>query len=138
MTLPEIEGSPPSQPPTIITATLNPLMGHISTAYAAKLGNDLALCSRFEFNAYSYESDLSIGAEWWLRQKLKNRAIRRAGPESRPGNQRQLLQAGVDEDPVTSEFWKSAFDPVVGVLKARASTNSVRARAFLSNAPPKP
>lgn len=37
---------PPSQPPTTITATLNPMMGHFSTAYASRLGRDIVACSR--------------------------------------------------------------------------------------------
>ncbi|EPQ28242.1 uncharacterized protein PFL1_04069 [Pseudozyma flocculosa PF-1] len=57
----------PSQPPTVLTATLNPMMGHLSTAYAAKMTRDLAVCSRFDFNVYSYDSELSIGGEYWLR-----------------------------------------------------------------------
>lgn len=60
-------GAPPSQPPTTITATLNPMMGHLSTAYAARMTRDIVACSRFDFNVYSYESELGIGAEYWLR-----------------------------------------------------------------------
>lgn len=37
---------PPSQPPTTITATLNPMMGHLSSAYAAQVGRDTVVCSR--------------------------------------------------------------------------------------------
>ncbi|PWN49228.1 hypothetical protein IE53DRAFT_346193 [Violaceomyces palustris] len=57
----------PSQPPMTITATLNPMMGHLSTAYAAKMSRDLVASSRFDFNVYSYESQLSMGVEYWLR-----------------------------------------------------------------------
>jgi hypothetical protein len=38
---------PLSQPPTTLTATYNPMMGHLSTAYAARVSRDLSLCSRF-------------------------------------------------------------------------------------------
>jgi distribution and morphology protein 10 len=41
------EVAPSQQPPTVITATFNPVVGAISTAYAAKVTRDLALCSRF-------------------------------------------------------------------------------------------
>jgi mitochondrial distribution and morphology protein 10 len=40
------EIAPSQQPPTVITATFNPVVGAISTAYAAKVTRDLALCSR--------------------------------------------------------------------------------------------
>ncbi|UZJ54882.1 hypothetical protein CBS101457_004202 [Exobasidium rhododendri] len=55
-----------TQPPTTITATLNPMMGHLSTAYAARMTRDIVACSRFDFNVYSYDSDLTLGAEYWL------------------------------------------------------------------------
>lgn len=42
-------------------------MGNFSATYAVKAGEDLALCSRFEFNAYSYESELVFGCELWRR-----------------------------------------------------------------------
>lgn len=60
-------GKGPSQPPTVITATLNPMMGHLSTAYAARMARDVVVCSRFDFNVYSYESEWSLGGEYWLR-----------------------------------------------------------------------
>ncbi|GAC96822.1 hypothetical protein PHSY_004406 [Pseudozyma hubeiensis SY62] len=54
---PTNQHSTPSQPPTVITATLNPMMGHLSTAYAARMARDVVVCSRFDFNVYSYESE---------------------------------------------------------------------------------
>lgn len=65
----------PSQPPTTITAVLNPMLGHISTAYASRVSRDLAVCSRFNFNVYSYESEWSMGAEWWLRKPRNNQPL---------------------------------------------------------------
>ncbi|GBB90768.1 hypothetical protein RclHR1_17830001 [Rhizophagus clarus] len=58
-----------SQSPLSVTYLINPIMGHMSAAFAAQVSNDLALCPRFNFNMYSYESDLIIGAEWWQREK---------------------------------------------------------------------
>ncbi|KAI9320621.1 hypothetical protein BX666DRAFT_1214854 [Dichotomocladium elegans] len=51
-------------PPICFTYTLNPLIGHMSTAYVAQVSDDLALCSRYDFNIYSYESDLALGFEY--------------------------------------------------------------------------
>ncbi|KAE8249642.1 hypothetical protein A4X13_0g5125 [Tilletia indica] len=62
-----------SQPPTIITATLNPMLGHLSTAYAAKMSRNAVVGSRFDFNVYSYESEFTIGAEYWLRSQASSR-----------------------------------------------------------------
>jgi distribution and morphology protein 10 len=56
--------------PYTMTLTLNPLMGNLSSTYAVKAGKHIALCSRFDFNFYSYESGVMLGAELWrLRRK---------------------------------------------------------------------
>ncbi|KIL68329.1 hypothetical protein M378DRAFT_158874 [Amanita muscaria Koide BX008] len=55
------------QPPTTITALFNPMLGYVAAAYTAQASQDLSLSSRFEFNVYSFESDWTMGAEWWLR-----------------------------------------------------------------------
>lgn len=52
-----------------MTLTLNPLMGNLSSTYAVKAGKHIALCSRFDFNFYSYESGVMLGAELWRLKK---------------------------------------------------------------------
>jgi distribution and morphology protein 10 len=93
--------------PYTMTLTLNPLMGNLSSSYAVKAGPNLSLCSRFDFNVYSYESDVSLGLELW----------QRAQPQLTPTNlswAKEMLRPGwepkvpLDED-------------VSGVLKARMS-----------------
>lgn len=93
--------------PYTMTLTLNPLMGNLSSSYAVKAGPNLSLCSRFDFNVYSYESDVSLGMELWQREQ------RRPAPAEllwvsdmiRPGWEPKLP---LDDD-------------VSGVLKARMS-----------------
>jgi len=100
-TLPSYHGIP-----LTATLTLNPLMGSFSATYAVRAGEDLALCSRFEFNAYSYESDLVVGCELWKKKKV----VPRRGERSMAAK----LAWGVDEEePVTGR------EEVSGVLKAR-------------------
>ncbi|CAK5275751.1 unnamed protein product [Mycena citricolor] len=94
-----ITRGPPTQAPTTITALFNPMLGHISSAYSSRVSRDLSLASRFDFNVYSYESEWTMGAEWWMRS--------RADADSE------------DESPLTSR----ESGQVRGVLKARASTN---------------
>ncbi|KAI0720200.1 mitochondrial distribution and morphology protein 10 [Cerioporus squamosus] len=95
---------PPSQPPTTITALFNPMLGHISGAYAAKVSRDLSLASRFDFNVYSYESEWSMGAEWWQRRgKVRH-------PPSSPDEPTPSLPDLADE--------------VQGVVKAKVSTTT--------------
>jgi len=51
-----------------MTLTLNPLMGNLSSTYSVLASPLLALSSRFDFNVYSYESELQIGTELWRRK----------------------------------------------------------------------
>ncbi|KIJ19909.1 hypothetical protein PAXINDRAFT_68204 [Paxillus involutus ATCC 200175] len=107
--------APPSQPPTTITALFNPMMGHISAAYAAKVSRDLSLCSRFDFNFYSYDSEWTMGAEWWMRRSLSQ-------PVS-PDNASDFPHSDQPQPQQQLEPLTSASD-VRGVVKARISTNN--------------
>ncbi|EPE27077.1 hypothetical protein GLAREA_02991 [Glarea lozoyensis ATCC 20868] len=106
-TLPAHNGTP-----LTATLTLNPLMGNISTTYAVKAGRNLALCSKFDFNVYSYESDLMLGCELW-RMKAKAEKIRVRSMAAK-------LEWRLDEiekKPISEP------EQVLGVLKARVDQN---------------
>jgi len=101
-----------SQPPTTITATFNPIMGQFSGAYAARVSRDLTLCSRYDFNMYSYESDWTMGAEWWVRKsKVRPLAPVQASQES-PVMALPSPAVEVEEDEIQ------------GVVKARVGTDA--------------
>ncbi|ESK97506.1 hypothetical protein Moror_17685 [Moniliophthora roreri MCA 2997] len=93
-----------SQPPTTITALFNPMLGHLSTAYSARVSSDLSLSSRFDFNVYSYESEWTMGAEYWLR---RSRSMKR----------------GDEDTTALTESFERKMD-VHGVVKVRASTSN--------------
>ncbi|KAF8665690.1 hypothetical protein AX16_000143 [Volvariella volvacea WC 439] len=93
----------PAQPPTTITALFNPMLGHMSGAYTARVSRDLSLSSRFDFNAYSYESEWTMGAEYWLR--------------------RPNLDLEPNDSDSVSLVSTPSNEAVNGVVKARASTN---------------
>jgi distribution and morphology protein 10 len=98
--------------PLTATLTLNPLMGHLSTTYAVKAGNNAALCSKFDFNVYSYESDLMLGCELWrMRTKV---------PKKRERSMEAKLEWRLDPvvEPEVAEP-----EEVAGVLKARVDQN---------------
>lgn len=59
-TLPSYHGHP-----TTMTITVNPLVGHLSSTYTLKATGLTTLCSRLDFNIFSYESDLTLGGEVW-------------------------------------------------------------------------
>ena len=86
-----------------MTLTLNPLMGNLSSTYAVRAGPNLALCSRFDFNVYSYESDVSLGLELW----------QRSAPKPTPEH---VLWA---KHLVRPEWEKPQVEDVSGVLKAK-------------------
>jgi distribution and morphology protein 10 len=97
--------------PLTTTLTLNPIMGSFSTTYAVKAGENLTLCSRFDFNAYSYESDLILGCELW---KMKRKL-----PKPRERSMAAKLEWRLDYDnEVVDEP-----EEVAGVLKAKIDHN---------------
>ncbi|KAF4612851.1 hypothetical protein G7Y89_g15521 [Cudoniella acicularis] len=106
-TLPAHKGTP-----LTATLTLNPLMGNISTTYAVKAGKNLALCSKFDFNVYSYESDLVLGCELW-RVKAKTEKKRERSMAAK-------LEWRLDN---TEEKSRPEPEEVAGVLKARVDQN---------------
>jgi mitochondrial distribution and morphology protein 10 len=95
--------------PLTMTLTVTPLMGQISTSYAIKASPYSAFCSRFNFNLYSYESELVVGCELWQRRQL----TRDTSATPRPST---VLTA---VEPTDSK----AEAPVTGVLKARFGSN---------------
>ncbi|KAJ7507554.1 mitochondrial distribution and morphology protein 10 [Mycena galericulata] len=103
--LSQVSKGPPSQPPTTITALFNPMLGHMSGAYSARVSRDLSLSSRFDFNAYSYESEWTMGAEWWMR--------------SSPADE----DPDDDATPIPPLGGQTKGE-IRGVVKARASTNN--------------
>ncbi|GAA5894343.1 hypothetical protein JCM5296_005144 [Sporobolomyces johnsonii] len=123
-TVPESAGGPP-QPPTTITATLNPIMGQLSTAYAVQTGKDSSLASRFDFNMYSYDADLTVGGEWFQRKGKSAKA---------KGHEREVDEAALPptfdafgrghDDDAARRRNNDADDEITAVLKVRASTNS--------------
>lgn len=75
---------------------------------ASQVSRDLSLSTRFDFNVYSYESEWTMGAEWWLRRS-----------RSKP-----VSDGTADDTSALSEAHISPYD-VTGVVKARASTSNV-------------
>ncbi len=95
--------------PYTMTLTLNPLMGNLSTTYSVLASPMLALSSRFEFNVYSYESDLRVGTELW-RRKAK-------APLETTEWARQKM--GQEIPPKPALTGGNAADDLAGCLKAR-------------------
>jgi distribution and morphology protein 10 len=93
-----------------MTLTVAPLMGQISASYAMKATPYSAFCSRFNFNLYSYESELVVGCELWQRRQSQSL---RPGAIPQPSTFLTAVELTETEEE----------DPVTGVLKARMGSN---------------
>lgn len=51
--------------PLTITLACNPILGHLSSTYSVKTSANSTFSSRYDFNIYSYDSDLAFGCELW-------------------------------------------------------------------------
>lgn len=49
--------------PLTMTLACNPILGHISSTYTVKTSVSSSFCSKYDFNVYSYASNLSLGFE---------------------------------------------------------------------------
>ena len=96
--------------PVTATITANPLIGSISSTYAIQAKQDLSLCTKFDFNIYSYESGLSLGCELW------RRPAQPSAPD--PGNVDKIVIAAQDSDQESK-----VSGPDASVIKARIDRN---------------
>jgi len=95
-------------------------MGHVSSSYAAQVHPDLGLCSRFDFNLYSYDSELTAGVEWWIRE-------RKATPAPVDQDHPFPKVIGVPDQAPGSTAESADIEerqPIVGVIKARLGVQS--------------
>lgn len=98
--------------PLTATLTLNPLMGNVSTTYGVKAGKNLALCSRLDFNVYSYESDLVMGCELWRMKAKVQKKRERSVAAKLAWKLDDIVEPPIPEP-----------EEVAGVLKARVDQN---------------
>lgn len=99
--------------PLTASLTVNPIMGNLSTTYAVRAGRDLSLCSKFDFNVYSYESEVMMGCELWRMKARKERINERS------------LAARLEWrlDPPRAAEDRLEPEEIAGVLKARVDQN---------------
>jgi mitochondrial distribution and morphology protein 10 len=100
-----------------MTVTVNPLMGQISASYAIKASQYSAFCSRFNFNLYSYESELVVGCELWQHGEVSQKEL---SVESLAGddNLAGVLKARVGSNFDVGFTWEARFRNVIFSLGA--------------------
>ncbi|RUS15715.1 mitochondrial distribution and morphology protein 10 [Endogone sp. FLAS-F59071] len=108
----------PISPPLVVTYILNPIVGHMSAAYAAQVSEELALCSRFEFNMYSYDSDLVIGVEWRSRkedevEEESNEKDKDTGEKSNGAKLEGLVKARVGVSKGLALMWEGRYKNIL-------------------------
>ncbi|KAG2152021.1 mitochondrial distribution and morphology protein 10 [Suillus cothurnatus] len=81
----------------------------------ARVSRDLSMCSRFDFNVYSYDSEWTMGAEWWMR-----RAVSKHEDELEPS----VISLEPPSVPVPQTESLDIPSDIRGVVKARISTNN--------------
>jgi distribution and morphology protein 10 len=147
-TLPPVTapGSPPPSPPTTLTLVYNPLIGFVSSAYSAQVSPTVALSSRFGVNIYSYESDLSVGGEWWIGRRRGKRGLGEVaepapqlphgGPSLREDGedmQRQLDSPfPIKKEPIRDEVAEKRLDSPVPLIQAFSRATKGVQRAHVS------
>lgn len=113
--------------PYTMTLTMNPLMGNLSSTYAVKAGKNLALCSRFDFNFYSYESGLQLGCELWRRRSSSadvEWAVKKLRPDWKQpvvapdDDVSGILKARVDQDCRIGVLWEGRIKELLFTLGA--------------------
>lgn len=125
-----------------MTLTLNPLMGSLSTTYSVRASRLLALSSRFDFNVYSYESELVVGMElWragegdggleWARRKMgRGNGEGEMGAEKGGGEMAGVVKGRVDQRGNVGVVWEGRWKELLyccGVnLDLRGGENLVR------------
>ncbi|KAF3930588.1 hypothetical protein ABW19_dt0204549 [Dactylella cylindrospora] len=96
--------------PLTMTLTVNPVMGHFQASYAIKAGKGAVFCSRYDFNIYSYESDLVLGCEIWRKKEPAIGVSETVNGEESLQPESFPIKVGEDE-------------PITSVLKARVTQN---------------
>lgn len=66
--------------PLTLTLSWNPLFGHVSSTYSVKTSSGATFSSKYDFNLYSIESNLSFGCDLWRRGHTKQLDQRRTEP----------------------------------------------------------
>lgn len=103
--------------PYTMALTLNPLMGNVSSSYAVKAGPNLAFSSRFNFNFYSYESDVQMGMELWRARSPSTHTTAPLTVEAEAKTRDD--ESGVYGEKATRE----GENDINGVLKVRGDQN---------------
>ena len=79
---------------TILSLTMNPFMGHLSTTFYVALSSMLELAGIYEFNCFSLESDMSLALSLSKRVLSSSHATSNACPTSDSSSQADVSTVG--------------------------------------------
>ena len=49
---------------SVTTLIANPIMGHFESSFGTTIAENIRMATRYDFNMYSFDSDLSLGVEY--------------------------------------------------------------------------
>ncbi|KAK9447095.1 uncharacterized protein V1518DRAFT_422199 [Limtongia smithiae] len=107
--------SPFVNSPMTMTLTLNPIMGQLSAAYAVQASTNTTFASRFDFNAFSYESDLTLGCELWQRSDSEGVVVAPPSPVVEAGAEPRAEPRAEPDAPSTKPTGRGEPVPALAV-----------------------
>ncbi|OJJ51076.1 hypothetical protein ASPZODRAFT_138199 [Penicilliopsis zonata CBS 506.65] len=122
-------GGPISTFPYTLTLTLTPLTGSLSTTYSVRASPNLAFCSRFGFNVYSWESEMVAGCELWRQGRKTPARSSLDGDDGLEWARRKMRGEAlpIHESPSTTPF-EPATTPLLGEKEDGAGESVVKIR----------
>ncbi|MBW0486952.1 hypothetical protein O181_026667 [Austropuccinia psidii MF-1] len=122
-TIPDPPGSALTQQPTVISATLNPIMGQMSTSYGTKIGPNVAVVTQFDFNLFSFDSDITFAGEWLQWRPVQIGSKIGMGGDLKLDASAKPIPRNKDTQGLIHSFWRAVGgqDNLVSVLRARVS-----------------
>ncbi|KAG7192933.1 Mitochondrial distribution and morphology protein 10 [Scheffersomyces spartinae] len=114
--------------PLAMTLSVNPMLGHISSTYSVKTSVASTFCSRYDFNVYSYASNLQVGFEVFNYSKkhspntFTNHTVNLSSKENK-SLRSQGQKANNDFKAATPIDTKGSQHPVPSVIAIRTPTS---------------
>ncbi|KAI5951882.1 MDM10 [Candida jiufengensis] len=107
--------------PLTMTLAINPILGHVSSTYTVKTSVASTFCSKYDFNFFSYASNLSLGFEIYSYSKRKSPL------PLQPHQLHQQQQPFVNDDSVilSSKYDKQPTKIKTKTFKNRGTGNTI-------------
>lgn len=97
--------------PLTLSLVCNPLMGSVSAAYSLKPSLLSAVSTRFDFNCYSYMSNLTVGCELWRTSAI---SLRSTGSSNEREGSMSVIKASTSLATQSAQIlWEGSFRDIL-------------------------